>query len=122
MLWEVQKKSVLQYSDAAAEWVQSAINEVERLKGDNKYFCERCLCLVEAERSMHFLTTAPILTIHLKRFAATSGYVTLSWLHLDLCMFLTAELQKNTFNFGFFSSEIIIMIYNIYIIMIIYII
>ena len=51
------------------------MEDVERLVGDNKYLCERCDHLVEAERSMHYPVVPTILTLHLKRFAALDGFV-----------------------------------------------
>ena len=50
-----------------------ASTEVEKLLEDNKYFCEECKCYVEAERSMLYDVMPDILTLHLKRFCATSG-------------------------------------------------
>ncbi|GFO21985.1 small cardioactive peptide [Plakobranchus ocellatus] len=46
---------------------------VERLRESNKYWCEDCLHHVEAERSCHYLDMPQILSLHLKRFSATSG-------------------------------------------------
>ncbi len=54
-------------------WIMSALDEVERLQDDNKYYCDKCVRLVEAERSTHYVTLPHILTLHLKRFAATTG-------------------------------------------------
>ena len=61
--------------DTPHGWILAALDDVERLQDDNKYVCETCSHLVEAERSMHYITLPQILTLHLKRFAATSRYV-----------------------------------------------
>ncbi len=58
-----------------AAWIQAALADVEVLKEENKYSCDRCLRLVEAERSMHYSSVPIVLTLHLKRFAMLSGYV-----------------------------------------------
>ncbi|KAK3578806.1 hypothetical protein CHS0354_030225 [Potamilus streckersoni] len=47
--------------------------KVEKLAGDNKYYCESCLHKVEAERSIQYEILPDILTLHLKRFSAGSG-------------------------------------------------
>ncbi|XP_071157266.1 ubiquitin carboxyl-terminal hydrolase 1-like [Mytilus edulis] len=47
--------------------------EVERLKGDNKYFCDKCQHHVEAERSLHYNVLPDVLSVHLKRFSTASG-------------------------------------------------
>ena len=69
-------------TDTPHGWILAALDDVERLQDDNKYVCERCCHLVEAERSMHYVTLPRILTLHLKRFAATSRYVHAC----DVCM------------------------------------
>jgi len=63
------------FIDTPHGWILAALDDVERLQDDNKYVCETCSHLVEAERSMHYVTLPQILTLHLKRFAATSRYV-----------------------------------------------
>ncbi|KAL3836350.1 hypothetical protein ACJMK2_021783 [Sinanodonta woodiana] len=47
--------------------------KVEKLAGDNKYYCESCLHKVEAQRSIQYEILPDILTLHLKRFSAGSG-------------------------------------------------
>ena len=61
------------FTDDPCSWFTNAMEEVERLDGDNKYSCERCDHLVEAERSVHYQGLPSILTLHLKRFAALDG-------------------------------------------------
>nr|KAG5687218.1 hypothetical protein BaRGS_012370 [Batillaria attramentaria] len=53
--------------------LMQAFTEVERLQDDNKYFCDHCLHKNEAERSLHYDVLPNILTVHLKRFSATTG-------------------------------------------------
>lgn len=53
-------------------WALSQFATVEHLSGDNKYFCENCLTLTEAEISTSFDKLPRILTIHLKRFTANA--------------------------------------------------
>jgi ubiquitin C-terminal hydrolase len=48
-----------------------AFTEVEYLRDDNKYYCDKCYRYVEAERSLHYDSLPNILTVHLKRFSAT---------------------------------------------------
>lgn len=55
------------------QWLMDAFSEVERLQDDNKYYCDKCQALVEAERSMMYETLPQVLTLHLKRFEANSG-------------------------------------------------
>ncbi|XP_074653321.1 uncharacterized protein LOC141907542 [Tubulanus polymorphus] len=54
-------------------WMLNAMSEVERLRDDNRYYCDTCQHLCEAERSLHYMTMPDVLTFHLKRFKATSG-------------------------------------------------
>jgi ubiquitin C-terminal hydrolase len=73
------KKSLVQkvifhvFSGNANCWIVESLEEVERLQGNNKYWCSRCEHLVEAERSVEFHCTPDILTIQLKRFSAFSS-------------------------------------------------
>ncbi|ESO85682.1 hypothetical protein LOTGIDRAFT_155173 [Lottia gigantea] len=57
--------------DSCLSKLMSAFSEVERLKEDNKYFCENCFRYVEAERSLHYEVLPDVLTLHLKRFSAS---------------------------------------------------
>ena len=50
-----------------------AMQEKEKLRDNNKYRCDKCVRLVEAERSLQYPQTPPVLTVHLKRFAAFCG-------------------------------------------------
>lgn len=52
--------------------ILSILDEVERLDGENCYYCERCQQLVTAERRLCYELLPNILTIHLKRFAMHS--------------------------------------------------
>eukprot|EP01052_Picozoa_sp_SAG31_P000195 SAG31_NODE_6_length_43291_cov_191.503496_9_plen_851_part_00 len=45
----------------------------ERLTGVNKYRCDECHSLVEAERRHDFVTLPPLLVVHLKLFGGDSG-------------------------------------------------
>ncbi|XP_077391355.1 ubiquitin carboxyl-terminal hydrolase 1 isoform X2 [Festucalex cinctus] len=45
---------------------------VERIAGEDKYFCDTCRHYAEAERSLLFDKTPEVVTIHLKRFSASS--------------------------------------------------
>lgn len=40
----------------------------EMLEGDDKFFCDRCCCLQEAQKRMLIKTAPPVLILHLKRF------------------------------------------------------
>lgn len=53
-------------------WVLSQFCLRERLRGDNKYLCERCGHLAEAERSVMFGHLPLVMTLHLNRFATRS--------------------------------------------------
>ncbi|XP_050405156.1 ubiquitin carboxyl-terminal hydrolase 1 [Patella vulgata] len=57
--------------DSCLSKLMSAFSEVERLREDNKYFCENCFRYVEAERSLHYEVLPDVLTLHLKRFSAS---------------------------------------------------
>lgn len=67
--------NILVDSDSCLRKLMFAFTEVERLRDDNKYFCDTCLSHVEAERSLHYQGLPNILTLHLKRFSTSSGYV-----------------------------------------------
>ncbi|XP_040263551.1 ubiquitin carboxyl-terminal hydrolase 1 [Bufo bufo] len=55
------------------KWAISQFASVERIVGEDKYFCENCLHYTEAERSLLFDKIPEIMTIHLKCFAANSS-------------------------------------------------
>lgn len=50
-------------------WALSQFCLREKLRGDNKYCCERCGHLVEAERSVMFGRLPVVMTFHLNRFS-----------------------------------------------------
>nr|XP_055070383.1 ubiquitin carboxyl-terminal hydrolase 1 [Misgurnus anguillicaudatus] len=52
------------------KWAISQFASVERIVGEDKYFCETCHHYTEAERSLLFDKTPEVVTIHLKCFAA----------------------------------------------------
>ena len=59
-------------SSAAAvslSWCLSRFLSQERLSEDNKFWCDNCLHLVEAERSILFACLPNVFTIHLNRFS-----------------------------------------------------
>lgn len=51
-------------------WAIGQFASVERIVGEDKYFCETCRHYTEAERSLLFDKTPEVITIHLKRFSA----------------------------------------------------
>lgn len=53
-------------------WALSQFARHERLAGGNKYWCDRCGHLGEAERSVLFASLPPVVTIHLNRFTTHS--------------------------------------------------
>ncbi|KAM3620073.1 uncharacterized protein V6R79_017939 [Siganus canaliculatus] len=53
-------------------WALGQFASVERIVGEDKYFCETCRHYTEAERSLLFDKTPEVVTIHLKRFSASS--------------------------------------------------
>lgn len=54
------------------KWAIAQFASVERIVGEDKYFCENCHHYTEAERSLLFDKTPEVITIHLKRFSANS--------------------------------------------------
>ncbi|XP_039111205.1 ubiquitin carboxyl-terminal hydrolase 1 isoform X1 [Hyaena hyaena] len=52
-------------------WAISQFASVERIVGEDKYFCENCRHYTEAERSLLFDKMPEVITIHLKCFAAS---------------------------------------------------
>uniref|UniRef100_A0A3Q3MEM8 Ubiquitin carboxyl-terminal hydrolase n=1 Tax=Labrus bergylta TaxID=56723 RepID=A0A3Q3MEM8_9LABR len=54
------------------KWAIGQFASVERIVGEDKYFCETCHHYTEAERSLLFDKTPEVITIHLKRFSASS--------------------------------------------------
>ncbi|NXL88660.1 UBP1 hydrolase, partial [Alectura lathami] len=53
------------------KWAISQFASVERIVGEDKYFCENCHHYAEAERSLLFDKMPEVVTIHLKCFAAS---------------------------------------------------
>ncbi|KAM6456344.1 ubiquitin carboxyl-terminal hydrolase 1 isoform 2-T3 [Liasis olivaceus] len=53
------------------KWAISQFASIERIVGEDKYFCENCLHYTEAERSLLFDKMPEVVTIHLKCFAAS---------------------------------------------------
>ena len=53
-------------------WALSQFALREKLKGENKYFCDECGHFVEAERGVLFSHLSSIMTIHLNRFSTQS--------------------------------------------------
>ncbi|XP_071421282.1 ubiquitin carboxyl-terminal hydrolase 1 isoform X1 [Pithys albifrons albifrons] len=53
------------------KWAISQFASVERIVGEDKYFCENCHHYAEAERSLLFDKMPEVITIHLKCFAAS---------------------------------------------------
>ncbi|KAM6962596.1 ubiquitin carboxyl-terminal hydrolase 1 [Aplochiton taeniatus] len=54
------------------KWAISQFASVERIVGEDKYYCETCHHYTEAERSLLFDKTPEVITIHLKCFSANS--------------------------------------------------
>ncbi|XP_043942737.1 ubiquitin carboxyl-terminal hydrolase 1 [Protopterus annectens] len=55
------------------KWAISQFASVERIVGQDKYFCENCRHYTEAERSLLFDKMPEVVTIHLKCFAANNS-------------------------------------------------
>ncbi|MEQ2309008.1 hypothetical protein AMECASPLE_034186, partial [Ameca splendens] len=79
-------------------WAISQFASVERIVGEDKYFCETCRHYTEAERSLLFDKTPEVITIHLKRFSASSlevdPYAGLSKVNTPLQTPLTLSLTE----------------------------
>ena len=86
------------FSEDPFAFLYEAFAGVERLQGDNKYSCEKCTHLVEAERSVHYVNTPNVLTVHLKRFAAVNGYVSSVMLHSLLSPIHTERQHQRCYN------------------------
>uniref|UniRef100_A0A8C3G1F8 Ubiquitin carboxyl-terminal hydrolase n=1 Tax=Cyclopterus lumpus TaxID=8103 RepID=A0A8C3G1F8_CYCLU len=80
------------------KWAIAQFASVERIVGEDKYFCETCHHYAEAERSLLFDKTPEVITIHLKRFAANSldvdPYAGLSKVNTPLQTPLTLSLEE----------------------------
>ncbi|XP_029285550.1 ubiquitin carboxyl-terminal hydrolase 1 isoform X2 [Cottoperca gobio] len=80
------------------KWAISQFASVERIVGEDKYFCETCHHYTEAERSLLFDKTPEVITIHLKRFSANSSdldpYAGLSKVNTPLQTPLTLSLEE----------------------------
>ncbi|MEQ2167659.1 hypothetical protein GOODEAATRI_006350, partial [Goodea atripinnis] len=80
------------------EALYSQFASVERIVGEDKYFCETCRHYTEAERSLLFDKTPEVITIHLKRFSASSlevdPYAGLSKVNTPLQTPLTLSLTE----------------------------
>lgn len=76
-------------------------SESEMLSGRNKFFCDRCSSLQEAEKRMKIKQPPNVLALHLKRFRwddASQLYVKLGYrvvFPLDLRLFNTSEQANN---------------------------
>ena len=57
-------------------WALSQFALREKLRGENKYFCDECGHFVEAERSVLFSRLSSVMTIHLNRFTTQVWGVT----------------------------------------------
>nr|XP_040039330.1 ubiquitin carboxyl-terminal hydrolase 1 isoform X1 [Gasterosteus aculeatus aculeatus] len=79
------------------KWAIAQFASVERIVGEDKYFCETCHHYTEAERSLLFDKTPEVITIHLKRFSANSldsdPYAGLSKVNTPLQTPLTLSLE-----------------------------
>ncbi|XP_029988050.1 ubiquitin carboxyl-terminal hydrolase 1 [Sphaeramia orbicularis] len=79
-------------------WAIAQFASVERIVGEDKYFCETCHHYTEAERSLMFDKTPEVITIHLKRFSANSLeldlYAGLSKVNTPLQTPLTLSLEE----------------------------
>ncbi|XP_026179460.1 ubiquitin carboxyl-terminal hydrolase 1 isoform X2 [Mastacembelus armatus] len=80
------------------KWAIGQFASVERIVGEDKYFCETCHHYTEAERSLLFDKTPEVITIHLKRFSANSleldPYAGLSKVTTPLQTPLTLSLEE----------------------------
>ncbi|XP_029939849.1 ubiquitin carboxyl-terminal hydrolase 1 [Salarias fasciatus] len=80
------------------KWAIGQFASVERIVGEDKYFCETCHHYAEAERSLLFDKTPEVITIHLKRFSASSlesdPYAGLSKVNTPLQTPLTLSLEE----------------------------
>ncbi|XP_018609405.1 ubiquitin carboxyl-terminal hydrolase 1 isoform X1 [Scleropages formosus] len=80
------------------KWAISQFASVERIVGEDKYFCETCHHYTEAERSLLFDKTPEVVTIHLKCFAASGSgmdpYVGLSKVSTPLHTPLKLSLEE----------------------------
>ncbi|XP_072919323.1 ubiquitin carboxyl-terminal hydrolase 1 [Hemitrygon akajei] len=79
-------------------WAISQFASVERIVGEDKYFCENCHHYTEAERSLLFDKMPEVVTIHLKCFAACNSelepYGNLSKVNTPLLTPLTLSLEE----------------------------
>ncbi|XP_077463777.1 ubiquitin carboxyl-terminal hydrolase 1 [Stigmatopora argus] len=80
------------------KWAIAQFASVERIAGEDKYFCDTCRHYAEAERSLLFDKTPEVITIHLKRFSANSlesdPYASLSKVNTPLQTPLTLSLEE----------------------------
>ncbi|XP_010788842.1 ubiquitin carboxyl-terminal hydrolase 1 [Notothenia coriiceps] len=80
------------------KWAIGQFASVERIVGEDKYFCETCHHYTEAERSLLFDKTPEVITIHLKRFSANGcdldPYAGLSKVNTPLQTPLTLSLEE----------------------------
>ncbi|CAN9500873.1 unnamed protein product [Ophioblennius macclurei] len=80
------------------KWAIGQFASVERIVGEDKYFCETCCHYAEAERSLLFDKTPEVITIHLKRFSANGleldPYAGLSKVNTPLQTPLTLSLDE----------------------------
>ncbi|CAL8394632.1 unnamed protein product [Boreogadus saida] len=80
------------------KWAISQFASVERIVGEDKYFCETCHHYTEAERSLLFDKTPEVVTIHLKCFSANGldmdPYAGLSKVNTPLQTPLTLSLEE----------------------------
>ncbi len=81
-------------------WAIGQFASCEQLRRENKYFCDYCGRLVEAERSILFSRLPQVLTMHLNRFttaaSGTSSSVTVSKVSGNIAIPLTLSLNAWT--------------------------
>nr|XP_061790702.1 ubiquitin carboxyl-terminal hydrolase 1-like [Nerophis lumbriciformis] len=79
-------------------WAIAQFASVERIAGEDKYFCDTCRHYAEAERSLLFDKTPEVITIHLKRFSACNlemdPHASLSKVNAPLQTPLTLSLEE----------------------------
>jgi len=66
-----------------SELYKSAVVTEEYLINGNKYWCEHCSRYNEARRNVRYETLPRLLTLQLKRFSSTFGYVGLETLNSE---------------------------------------
>ena len=81
------------------------MHEKELLRGQDKLYCEKCMCTQEAEKSMHYLKLPRTLIVQLKRFKFSEKTGNFLKLHHEIVYPLSLNMSVNSKGLGDFPQD-----------------